>query len=108
MAIQELQTLDGCRLPTCAAAIEELYDWSLNYNAGRDPYCVYLDLIGYSYETWGCDAYIPPVLTADSGRYSGVLGYKELCLLADALKIFENYGFDQVYDWCSLLDEQES
>ena len=33
-----------------------------------------------------------------------IFGYKELCLLADALKIFENNGYDQVYAWCDLLD----
>ena len=108
MVSEELRPLHGCRLPPQAAAIEELHDWSLNYNAGRNPYCVYLDLIGYSYETWGCDAYIAPPGTADSGRYSGVLGYKELCMLADALKIFEDNGYEQVYEWCSLLDEHES
>ena len=36
-----------------------------------------------------------------------IFGYKELCMLADALKIFENTGFDQVYQWCDLLNESE-
>ena len=104
---QSNEPLPGCKLPQEAAAIEELHDWSLNYNAGRNPYCVFLDLTGYSYDRWGCDAYIAPDITADSGRYSGILGYKELCLISDALKIFENYGYDQVYTWCDLLNDSE-
>ncbi len=107
MAIEKLRTYPGCRLPAQAAAIEELHDWSLNYNAGRNPYCVFLDLIGYSYDRWGCDAYIAPPATADGGRYSSVLGYKELVLLSAALNIFEDNGYDQVYEWCDLLNESE-
>ena len=98
---------DDCVLPPQASAIEELHDWSLNYNAGRNPYCVFLDLIGYAYDRWGTDAYIAPNITADSGRYSSVLGYKELCMLADALNIFEDNGYDQVYEWCDALNESE-
>ena len=104
---KELRPYDGCVLPPQASAIEELHNWSLNYNAGRNPYCVFLDLIGYAYDRWGADAYIAPNITACSGRYSEVLGYKELCMLADALNIFENNGYDQVYEWCDALNESE-
>ena len=95
------------RASPSASAIEELHDWSLNYNAGRNPYCVFLDLIGYASDRWGCDAYIAPPLSAGAGRYESVLGYKELCMLSEALKVFENYGFDQVYLWCDSLNESE-
>ena len=94
-------------LPPQASAIEELHDWSLNYDTGRNPYCVFLDLIGYAYERWGCDAYMAPVGTNNGGIYSPVLGYKELCMLSDALEVFHNNGFDQVYDWCDKLSESE-
>ena len=104
---QILRPYDGCVLPPQASAIEELHDWSLNYNAGRNPYCVFLDLIGYADDRWGCDAYIAPPITSPGGRYTGVLGYKELCLIANALKLFENNGYDQVYEWCDALDESE-
>ena len=102
LAIKELQTLDGCVLPTCASAVEELYDWSLNFESGLNPYCLFLDIIGYSADRWGIYAYSHDL--KDCGE---VFGYKELCLLADALKIFENNGFEQVYEWCDLLDNSE-
>jgi len=53
------------------------------------------------------DAYIAPNITADAGRYTSVLGYKELCMLADSLKLFENNGYDQMYEWCDALNESE-
>ena len=68
---------------------------------GNNPYCIFLDLIGYSEKQFGESLYQAP------GKYSGVLGYKELCLLANALKVFENNGYDQVYDWCRVLNESE-
>ena len=102
LAIKELQTLDGCVLPTCASAIEELYDWSLNFESGLNPYCLFLDIIGYSADRYGCYAYSHDL--KDCGE---IFGYKELCLLADALKLFENNGFDAVYSWCELLDNTE-
>ena len=105
MVSEELRPYDGCVLPPQASAIEELHDWSLNYNAGRNPYCVFLDLIGYAYDRWGCDAYIAPGISSPGGRYDGILGYKELCLISDALKVFENNGYDQVYEWCDALNE---
>ena len=103
MDSEELRPYDGCVLPPQASAIEELHDWSLNYNSGRNPFCIFLDLIGYSNDRWGSEAYVAPSVTAEGGRYASVLGYKELCLLADALNIFENNGFDQVYEWCDTL-----
>ena len=101
MVSEELRPYPGCVLPPQASAIEELHDWSLNYDAGRNPYCVFIDLIGYSIEEWGEPSF------PNTHDYRGVLGYKELCLLADALKVFENNGYDQVYEWCSALNEAE-
>ena len=97
----------GCVLPQEAAPIEELYDWSRNFNSGRNPYCIFLDLIGYSEEMYGCEAYIAPPFSTGGGRYACILGYKELCLVADALKLFENNGYDQVYAWCRALEDSE-
>ena len=101
MVSEELRPYDGCVLPPQAAAIEELHDWSLNYSPGRNPYCVFIDLIGYSIEEWGAPAF------SDTHDYRGILGYKELCLISDALKVFENNGYDQVYAWCDALNESE-
>ena len=99
--------LEGCLLPPEASAIEELHDWSLNYNAGRNPYCVFLDLIGYAYDRWGTDAYIAPPITSDGGRYDGILGYKELCMLSDALRVYAEHGWSRAYAWCDALNESE-
>jgi hypothetical protein len=96
------EPLDGCTLPQRAAAIEELHDWSLNFNTGSNPYCLFLDIIGYSVDRWGDYAYCHSL--GDCGE---IFGYKELCLLGDALKLFEDNGFDQVYAWCDALNETE-
>ena len=98
----ELQTLPGCRLPQEASAIEELHDWSLNFQTGLNPYCLFVDIIGYSVDRWGDYAY-----QHDVKNCGEIFGYKELCLLADALKLFENNGYDQVYEWCDALNESE-
>ena len=98
MVSEELRPLDGCVLPPQASAIEELHDWSLNYTSGANPYCIFLDLIGYSVEEWGFRAYTGDTLNE-------CLGYKELCMLASALNLFENNGYDQVYAWCTALYE---
>ena len=102
MVSEELRPYDGCVLPPQASAIEKLHDWSLNFDAGLNPYCLFLDLIGYSVDRWGCYFYQHKVKNCGE-----IFGYKELCLLADALKLFENNGYDQVYEWCDALEEFE-
>ena len=96
------EPLPGCTLPQEASAIEKLHYWSLNFDSAINPYCLFLDIIGYSADRWGCYAYSHDL--KDCGE---VFGYKELCLLADALKLFENNGYDAVYSWCDLLDNDE-
>ena len=103
MVSEELRPFDGCVLPPQASAIEELYDWSLNFQSGLNPYCLFLDIIGYSADRYECYAYCHDL--KDCGE---IFGYKELCLLADALKVFENDGFERVYEWCDALDATES
>jgi len=98
---QSNEPLPGCKLPQEAAAIEELHDWSLNFETGLNPYCLFVDLIGYSADRWGSYAYCH-----DLKNCGEIFGYKELCMLSDALKIFENNGYNQVYAWCDLLNEQ--
>jgi len=88
-------------LPSQASAIEKLYNWSINFNGGCNPFCLFIDLIGYSIENWG-EPYF-----SETYDYRKVLGYKELCLLGDALKVFENHGYDEVYAWCDALEEAE-
>ena len=93
---------DGCVLPPQASAIEELHDWSLNFNVGVNPYCLFVDIIGYSVDRWGGYAYCH-----DLGNCGEIFGYTELCLLGDALKVFENHGYDDVYTWCDALNSAE-
>lgn len=58
-------------------AIGDLYSWSLNFGSGQNPFCLFLDLIGFSEDHYGC-----PLFT---GNASMILGYKEQDMLADAL-----------------------
>ena len=57
--------------------IARLYDWSLNYEPGANPWCVVLDLIGWSEEHLG------ETITRNPSQ---VLGFVELGLVADVLK----------------------
>ena len=102
MDSDELRPYDGCVLPPHASAVEELHDWSLNFDSGRNPFCVFLDIIGYSADRFG--EYLYTHELKDCGE---IFGYKELCLLADALKVFEDHGYDKVYAWCDKLVEVE-
>ena len=78
-------------------AIKALFDWSENFKAGYNPYCLFLDLIGYSDEKYGVKCYMGENLNKH-------LGYKEMCMLGDALKTFETYGYDAVYAYCTELE----
>ena len=100
MVSNELRPYDACVLPPQASAIEELFDWSVNFDSGRNPYVIFLDLIGYSDEVFGCNLF-----ASDKATYSEVLGYKELVMLGDALKCFTDNGYAQVYDWCRKLED---
>ena len=78
-------------------AIKALFDWSSNFEVSKNPYCLFLDLIGYSEQNYGVKCY--------QGKHLGEhLGYKEMCMLGDALKTFESNGYDAVYDYCTELE----
>ena len=59
--------------------IASLYDWSLNYEPGANPWCVVLDLIGWSEEHLG------ETITRNPSQ---VLGYYEIGIVADVLKAY--------------------
>ena len=86
-------------------AIERLYQWANNADESCTLWNFYLDLIGYSQEIYGCS-----LLHLDVYSVSQVLGYQELCHLGDALKVFEDNGYDRVYEWITyylqVMDEQ--
>ena len=76
-----------------------LYNWSLNYEAGKGPMTLFVDLIGYSEEQIGAPLY---------DLTNPQLGYLELDYLADALKEYARIGQD-AYDFVvSLLDAEMS
>ena len=87
------------------SAIEKLHQWSANGFEGCTPWNFYLDLIGYSQEIYGCS-----LCSIDVYSFSHILGYHELCLLGDALKVFEDNGYDRVFEWITyyleVMEEQ--
>lgn len=82
--VQELegepyQVCDELRTITELESIASLYEWSLNYEPGANPWCVVLDLIGWSEEHLG------ETITRNPSQ---VLGYYELGIVADVLKAY--------------------
>src|SRR4051794_38404383 len=41
--------------PHGCESVQDLYSWSLNYDAGAGPFALFLDLIGWSTDELGCD-----------------------------------------------------
>ena len=78
-------------------AIKELFDWSSNFEPNKNPYCLFLDLIGFSDQEYGVKCY-------SGSNLHEHLGYKEMAMLADALKVFESNGYDAVYNYCTELE----
>lgn len=81
-------------------AIDALSQWSTNFNSCLNPFCIFLDLIGYSVEEYGMKL----VLSNTDKDISSVLGYRELSLLADALSVFKDNGYDAVYEYIRNMD----
>lgn len=67
--------------PAGCDAVQDLYSWSLNYDAGTGPFPLLLDLIG-----WSADEYDDKLWNAPSGG----LGYVECEKLARALTEYAN------------------
>ena len=79
-------------------AIDSLYHWDDNYT-GVSPFRCYLDLIGYSDSVLGCSL----TDNMDIYSFSNLLGYKEFCLLGKALLVFEDNGYEIVFDYIQSL-----
>lgn len=71
--------------PQGCEAVQDLYSWSLNYDAGKGPFSLFLDLIGWSDENFG-----EPIYSLKDAS----LGYMELSKLADALKDYSDQPHD--------------
>ena len=89
---------EGCALPLKAAAIEELWDWSVNF-CGANPFNIFCDLIGYSAETYG-ELIFPYQYTSPDS----ILGYLEIKYLIAALETANKFGPTQVYEWIHDLE----
>ena len=100
----QLQTLPGSRLPKGAAAIEELYDWSLNFRPDMpNPFQLFCDITEHSVDRYGMHFYRHEV------KYSGeIWGFMELTLLGKALLVFEENGWNRVYEWIDILIDAET
>ena len=77
--------------------IAGLYQWSTNYEAGKTPFTLFIDLIGYTQEQYGEALY-----DLDKPQ----LGYLELDYLGDALKEYATIGGD-AYDFVVRILEAE-
>jgi len=79
--------------------ITALYNWSTNYEAGKTPFTLFIDLIGYTSMEFGRTIY-------DLNNVSKGIGYLELDYLGDALKEYANKGAD-AYDFVVRILDAE-
>lgn len=85
--------------PDYATDVAELWHWSTNYDAGKGPFTMFLDLIGWSEDNIGSPLY--------SFEY-GAFGYVELDKLADALKQYTARPSDVMVWVEELLNFEEA
>jgi hypothetical protein len=84
--------------PNGCETVRDLYSWSLNYDPGKGPFTLFLDLIGWSEDEIGEPMYDMKTMS---------LGYLELGKLADALtKYADDPGC--VREYVDQLIEAES
>ena len=76
-----------------------LYQWSINYEAGKTPFTLFIDLIGWSAEEYGSPLF-------DLSNVHRTLGYLELDYLGDALKEYATIGGD-AYDYVVRILDAE-
>ena len=83
--------------PSGCEAVQDLYSWSLNYDAGKGPFALLLDLIGWSYDHFDMNIY--------NADYP--LGYLECSQLAAALTEYADRPHD-VREYVDALMEAET
>lgn len=84
--------------PTGCAAVQDLYSWSLNFDTGKGPFTLFVDLIGWSEDNIGSCIY---------ELSSASLGYLELSQLADALTEYADAPTD-VREYVNTLMDAET
>lgn len=94
LTLNELLEANEARFPE----ITFLYEWSTNYEAGKTPFTLLIDLIGYTADQLGESLY---------NIAKTPLGYLELDYLADALKEYATIGQD-AYDYIVAILDAES
>ena len=62
--------------------LQPLFDWSKNFEPGKTPASLFLDIIGYSDEILGAE------LVADKTKAHEFMGYTEYCMLGKALQVY--------------------
>lgn len=77
--------------------IAGLYNWSTNYDYGKSPFNLFIDMIGWSEDNLGCNTF-----SADSNYF----GYIELSHIADALQAYVRHPQD-ARDYIEALLEAE-
>lgn len=88
-AMLEETAPDGCE------AVQDLYSWSLNYDAGHGPFALFLDLIGWTADEMGDGVMLYPYADHPAS------GYLEIAKLAHAL---EEYA-DRPHEVREYVDE---
>jgi hypothetical protein len=78
--------------------LAELVNWSMNFDYKESPYLAFLDLIGYSQDTYG---------ETQFDWQNNRMGYLELNYLADALKLYTSDP-SGVIDWITELEGLEA
>lgn len=86
--------------PSGCDGVQDLYSWSLNYDTGKGPFALFLDLIGWSAENIGEPLYSLATVEA-------TLGYVELDKLAVALTEYAEHPQD-VREYVDTLMSAES
>lgn len=81
--------------------LQPLFDWSKNFEPGKTPASLFLDIIGYSDEILGAE------LVADKTKAHEFMGYTEYCMLGKALQVYNYYSHLVVYEACNKLLEKE-
>ena len=77
-----------------------LYQWSTNYEAGKTPFTLFLDLTHYTHHNYGQPLF-------DLSNAWEVIGYLEAEYLGDALKEYSDKG-ESAYDFITSLVEAEA
>ncbi len=81
--------------------LQPLFDWSKNFEPGKTPASLFLDIIGYSDEILGTE------LVADKTKAHEFMGYTEYCMLGKALQVYGNASHLVVYEACNKLIDKE-